>query len=257
MKVFSVLGYTASGKTTTIEKIITELKKRRYTVGTVKDIHFEQFGIDTEGTNTHRHRAAGADLVTARGLHETDVLYDKRLNVYEIAKFYDTDFLILEGFYDANVPSIITADSFEDLDERLDGTSFAISGKIADTIDEYKGCPAISALQDVSSLVDLIVEKTFRLLPDFDPKCCRACGYTCKEMCSLIVKGEKDREDCVIDKAGIKLKIDGHDIPMVPFVQKLLENAIVGVVSELEGYDSSASISVEFGMTKVLEDSDE
>jgi molybdopterin-guanine dinucleotide biosynthesis protein B len=252
MKVFSVLGYTASGKTTTIEKIITELKKRRYTVGTVKDIHFEQFGIDTEGTNTHRHRVAGADLVTARGIHETDVLYDRRLSVYEIAKFYDTDFLILEGFYDANVPSIITADSYKDLDERLDGRSFAISGKIADTIDEYKGYPAISALQDVSMLVDLIVEKTFRLLPDFDPKCCQACGYTCKEMCGLIVSGEKKREDCVIDKSEIKLKIDDNEIKMVPFVQKLLENAIRGVVSELEGYERNASISVELGMSKAL-----
>ena len=37
-------------------------------MGSVKDIHFEAFAIDTPGTNTYRHRQAGAELVTARGL---------------------------------------------------------------------------------------------------------------------------------------------------------------------------------------------
>ena len=47
MKLFSVIGITKSGKTTTIENIIRELRKRRYTVGSVKEIHFEAFAIDT------------------------------------------------------------------------------------------------------------------------------------------------------------------------------------------------------------------
>ncbi|HCS10941.1 MAG TPA: molybdopterin-guanine dinucleotide biosynthesis protein, partial [Clostridiales bacterium] len=54
MKVFSVIGITKSGKTTTIENIIKELRKRNYTVGSVKEIHFEEFKMDVEGTNTHR-----------------------------------------------------------------------------------------------------------------------------------------------------------------------------------------------------------
>ena len=46
MKVFSVVGYSKSGKTTTIEQIIKELKKRNYSVGSVKDIHFEGFHLE-------------------------------------------------------------------------------------------------------------------------------------------------------------------------------------------------------------------
>ena len=59
MKVFSVFGITKSGKTTTIENIIAELRKRRYSVGSVKEIHFEIFAIDTEGTNADRHKKDG------------------------------------------------------------------------------------------------------------------------------------------------------------------------------------------------------
>ena len=88
MKVFSVYGYSLSGKTTTIECLIKELNKRNDTVGTVKDIHYEEFALDTIGSNTDRHREAGAELVTARGLYETDILFKERLPIPDILKFY-------------------------------------------------------------------------------------------------------------------------------------------------------------------------
>lgn len=247
MKVFSVVGYTKSGKTTTIEKIILELKKRNYSVGTVKDIHFEQFEMDTEGTNTHRHKLAGAELITARGLHETDILFQDKLDIYQIASFYDVDYLILEGVSDANVPRIVTADKISDLEEKRDDNTFLISGKIADVIDGYKGIEAISAITHVEKIVNLIEEKTFELLPDYDENCCKACGHSCRELCALILKGEKKRQDCVISQSDIKLKINDKEINMVPFVQKILKNAILGVVSELDGYTSGGTITIDVG----------
>ncbi len=247
MKVFSVVGYTKSGKTTTIEKIIFELKKRNYSVGTVKDIHFEQFEMDTEGTNTHRHKLAGAELITARGLHETDILFQDKLDIYQIASFYDVDYLILEGVSDANVPRIVTADKISDLDEKRDDNTFLISGKIADAIDVYKGIEAISAITNVEKIVNIIEEKTFELLPDYDENCCKACGHSCRELCALILKGEKRRQDCIISQSDIKLKINDKEINMVPFVQKILKNAILGVVSELDGYTSGGTITIDIG----------
>ena len=74
MKVVSIFGFTKSGKTTTVEHVVAELRRRGYSVGSVKDIHFEDFTIETEGTNTYRHKKAGSQLVTARGLYETDIL---------------------------------------------------------------------------------------------------------------------------------------------------------------------------------------
>ena len=244
MKVFSVAGYTKSGKTTTIEAVIKQLKKRGYSVGSVKDIHFEQFTIDTEGTNTHRHKMAGSELVTARGLYETDVLFQERLDIEKIAEFYDTDYLILEGVREANVPMILTADCIEDLDERYDGRVFMVSGKIADKIDRYKGLEAISAIQDVSKVVDLIEEVVFPMLPDFDPKCCNACGYHCRTLCHRIVAGLSSYEDCVVKNTQLQLTLNGKAITMVPFVEKILQNSILGVVSELDGYEKGASIGI-------------
>lgn len=247
MKVFSVAGYTKSGKTTTIEHIIRELKKRNYSVGSIKDIHFEGFKMDTEGTNTDRHKQAGSQLVTARGLNETDILFQRKLSLYEIARFYDVDYLVIEGVKDANIPMILTADCIEDLDERYNKRAFLVSGKIADTIDQYKDLDAISALKDIEGIVDRIEQVTFPMLPDFDPKCCNACGYNCRTLCERIIAGHSLYEDCCILNTDVKLKVNGQVIKMVPFVQQILRNTVEAVVKELDGYSNNALIEVELG----------
>jgi molybdopterin-guanine dinucleotide biosynthesis protein B len=243
MKVFSVAGITQSGKTTTIENIIRELRKRRYSVGSVKEIHFEQFAIDTEGTNTHRHKNAGSQLVTARGYHETDILFQNKLDIDHILSFYNHDFVVL-GVDDYDVPRIISAHNEEEVLERMDDLVFAISGRISNTIDELQGLPAINSMENIEKLVDLIEEKVYDKLPAFPEECCNECGYSCRELGSMILKGKAKREECVLENTKVKLQIGGKDIKMVPFVQNILSNAVLGVVSELEGYMKGKEISI-------------
>ncbi|NLC03127.1 MAG: molybdopterin-guanine dinucleotide biosynthesis protein B [Tissierellia bacterium] len=159
MKIISVIGITLSGKTTTIENIIKELRKRKYTVGSVKEIHFESFTMEIEGSNTDRHSKAGAELVTARGMHETDILFPEKLNINKILGFYSQDFVILEGVSDTIAPKIIAAHDIEGIEDRLDDSVFAISGKISIELSEYKGLPVINAMTSIEQLVDLIEEK--------------------------------------------------------------------------------------------------
>ena len=97
MKAIAVNGITKSGKTTVCETIIKGLRQRGYAVGSVKEIHFESFAIDPDpNTNTNRHRAAGSQLVTARGMYETDILYQSMLSMEEILRHYNHDYVILE-----------------------------------------------------------------------------------------------------------------------------------------------------------------
>jgi len=156
VKVFSIVGISRSGKTTVAEAIIAELRRRNYRVGSVKDIHFEGFALDQEGTNTHRHKMAGAELVTARGLYETDVMFLSRLTITEVLRFYDQDFVILEGAYDFKGPGLIAAVEENEIDERRWDKVIAVTGRIAGRLQEYQGLPVINALTEVVRLTDLI-----------------------------------------------------------------------------------------------------
>jgi molybdopterin-guanine dinucleotide biosynthesis protein B len=247
VKVLSVIGITKAGKTTVVEALISGLRKRNFTVGSVKEIHFEKFAMDTPGTNTDRHRKAGADIVTARGCKETDILFPRKLTLEEILKFYDHDYVVLEGVADTCAPKIICAHSTEEVDERLDGTVFAVSGRLAASRQEYRGLPVINVLTEPDKLVDLVVEKVFDRLPDFPAECCSACGCSCSELAAKILRREASRECCALDKSRITLQVDGREIPMVPFVQNILYNAVTGVVKELEGYRKNGEITVTVG----------
>lgn len=245
MKVFSVFGITNSGKTTTVEKVITELRRRRYTVGSVKNIHYEKFTIETEGTNTDRHKKAGAQLVTARGLFETDILFPSQLPIGKILEFYNHDFVILEGVDDYNVPKIVCGQTIKELDERKNPSVFAFSGVISNELKEYRGLPVINSLKNIQEMVDLIEDIVFPVLPNVAPECCSLCGMSCQELLHAILRGEKKREDCLLDSGEVKLYIDDREIPMVQFVQDIFEKTVGGLVSTLEGCKKYGKIQLE------------
>lgn len=247
MKIVSVIGISGSGKTSTVETIIRGLKGRRYSVGSVKDIHFEAFAIDTPGTNTDRHRQAGAELVTARGLKETDILYPESLPIEKILSFYHQDWVVLEGVREINAPKIVCGHDWTGVDSLLGPDTLAIAGRIANTgIQEYRGIPVLNAQAQPQELVAFVEEKVGESLPDFTADCCGLCGMSCRELQGAIIRGEKGREDCLL-RQDVKLKIGGRDITMVPFVQDILARTMTALTSTLEGYESGQEIQLVLG----------
>ncbi len=246
MQVIAVNGTSNSGKTTVSQIIIKGLRRRGYSVGSVKEIHSEGFTLDPDPkTDTALHRAAGSQLVTARAFSETGILHQSKLPIEEILKFYDHDYVILEGVSDCNAPRIITAHSKEEAAARLDARAVAFSGVIANELTgKLHGLPIINALTDEAALVDFAAKRAFLPLPSFDKECCGECGYSCRELAGRIAQGKAKREDCLIDSGCTELYIDGEKIPMVPFVRKILKNAVLGVARELEGFKEHAQIEV-------------
>jgi len=127
-------------------------------------------------------------------------------------KFYNYDYVVLEGVSDGSFPKIIAASSEEEVLERLDDNTFAISGRLANKLNDFKGLPVINAIEDVEKLVDLIEEKV---------------------------------EDYTFETYSIRLKIGEKDIKMVPFVQKALKNTILGFIKELKGFEEGENIKIE------------
>ena len=164
MKVIALIGFSDSGKTTLAELIIAGLTARGYTVGSVKRIHAEDFALDTPGTNTDRHRQAGATQVTALGDRETDILFSRPLPIDEVLAHYDQDFVVLEGVRDPRIPAIVTATDIEDVAGKDNGRVVAVAGRLAvgaapgATIDAapYTALPLIDGLNAPEILVDLV-----------------------------------------------------------------------------------------------------
>ena len=107
--ILSIVSKKNGGKTTLLEKLIPELKRRGYRVGTIKhDTH--GFDIDHEGKDTFRHKAAGADTVAISCPWKLSVIKDvaDEKSPEQIAAqfFSDMDIVLTEGYKNAGLPQI-------------------------------------------------------------------------------------------------------------------------------------------------------
>jgi molybdopterin-guanine dinucleotide biosynthesis protein B len=102
MKTFGLLGWSGSGKTTLVVKLLPELRRRGFTVSTIKHTH-HKVDVDRPGKDSFRHREAGAKEVvlvsSARWalLHELDDEPEPGVEDL-IARMTPVDLLLIEGF---------------------------------------------------------------------------------------------------------------------------------------------------------------
>ena len=98
--IVSIVGKSDAGKTTLIEKLIPELKRRGYHVATIKhDAH--QFEIDHPGKDSYRHFHAGADWTVIGSPAKLASLrrLERELTLDEIAAtITGMDIILTEGF---------------------------------------------------------------------------------------------------------------------------------------------------------------
>ena len=120
MKKIAVLGAGQnSGKTTTVEALIQELKKRGFTVATIKQIHKVHFTLDQPQKDSWRHQKAGADLVVTAAPQEIAVLKkisekNRFQEAFALLQNQNIDFLLIEG--DPQVGGIVKIYAARDQD---------------------------------------------------------------------------------------------------------------------------------------------
>ncbi|MCS7281838.1 MAG: molybdopterin-guanine dinucleotide biosynthesis protein B [Anaerolineae bacterium] len=106
--VISIVGRSGVGKTTLMEKLIAELKRRGYRVATIKhDVH--GFEIDRPGKDTWRHAQAGSDHVVLASPNRIVHIrrLDRELTLPEIvAAIQDVDIILTEGYKRGPAPKI-------------------------------------------------------------------------------------------------------------------------------------------------------
>jgi len=108
MKVISIVGYKKTGKTTLVERLVTELKKHG-TVGTVK--HTREEILPYSG-DTDRHLNSGAD-VTVGVTPTRSIKIFKSTGVEGALRELSeegVDFAVVEGFKQSSLPKIAIGD---------------------------------------------------------------------------------------------------------------------------------------------------
>jgi molybdopterin-guanine dinucleotide biosynthesis protein B len=215
--IVAVVGSSNSGKTTAVEALIRGLSKRGYMVASAKHIPEPEFTIDTEGKDTWRYAKAGASTVLSVAPNELTAIKKVDTTKYSLEQIAaetpdEVDIIILEGFkgligQNASVPKLVTAKTVNEITAALERykniLAFVTSipdGKVETEI------PCVDALKEPEKLVELVNSKV-----------------------AVLVERKRKREE------KITIQIDENFLPLGDFVQDIVRNAVLAMVSSLKG----------------------
>jgi len=174
MHVVSFAGYSGSGKTSLVERLIPALKLRGLRVSVVKHAH-HKFDIDHPGKDTYRHREAGAFEVVVASNQRLALMREfeqpAQLTVHHlIAELYEgVDWVLVEGFKESNLPKIEIWRAASGKPARYKDDDFivAIATDSPDRLPEPTLRPVLD-LNDVDALAQWLADNQSRF--EYDPE---------------------------------------------------------------------------------------
>jgi molybdopterin-guanine dinucleotide biosynthesis protein MobB len=102
MNIFGVTGWKNAGKTGLMERLVTDITARGFTVSTLKHAH-HSFDVDHPGKDSHRHRTAGASQVLlssgTRGALMSELRGAAEPSLTDLlTKLAPVDLILIEGY---------------------------------------------------------------------------------------------------------------------------------------------------------------
>lgn len=145
-------AWSGTGKTTLIEKLITELKKSGVRLAVIKhDAH--DFEIDHEGKDSWRFAKAGADITILSSARKTACIEKGSLSLKQlIGMVHDVDLILVEGYKNEELPRIGIARKETEKGFTADIDSFIA---VVTDLDIVASVPHF-ALDDINGLADFI-----------------------------------------------------------------------------------------------------
>ena len=206
--VVAIVGHSKSGKTTLIEGLIPELKRRGRRVAAAKHAHGD-FDLDRPGKDSWRYAEAGCESIAILGPRRSAVLkqHDPDYSFAEVLRIAggDADIVLVEGLSSGPYPKIEVHRS-----------------------ELGKGLRC-----DRDDLLAVVTEEPL-------PIGCRQ--FSQQELGALA--GFIEDETAGRPEGRTALHINGEEVPLGSFTQSIVANTILGMVSSLKGVGEISTVSV-------------
>ena len=158
MKVFGIAGWSGSGKTALLEKLIPALTARGLKLAVIKHAH-HGFDIDRPGKDSYRHREAGAVEVLLSCNERWALMHERRGEAEPtltelLGHLSPCDLVLIEGFKQEAVPKLeVHRPAYGKpplFAERSDIVGVATDGEVATDL-------PVLPLNDIAAIADFVM----------------------------------------------------------------------------------------------------
>ena len=208
LPVVAVSGYSNSGKTMLVERLVGELDRRGYRVATIKHTHHDNNSCS--GKDTRRHIEAGSVATMLAGPHELEITRQVRegASLGEMIAMMgsDWDILICEGFKKEPLPRIWL---------------YQEDGRIMMRVEKPGS--------DTDTREDMVLSDERHELSD----------ENISKVCDML------EEDIIRPRRGrVSIYVNGKEVPLTEFPASVISNTITGMLSALKGADGIESVNI-------------
>jgi molybdopterin-guanine dinucleotide biosynthesis adapter protein len=162
--IIGIAGWKNSGKTTLAERLVAEFTRRGLRVATLKHAH-HSFEVDTAGTDSARHRRAGAAqvaivsekrwaLMTELGDASEPPLADV------VAMFAPCDLILVEGYKSEPIRKIEVRRAGSGKAARLAESDPHVIAIAADDVNAHTAQVPVFHLDQITDLADFVLVQT-------------------------------------------------------------------------------------------------
>ncbi|MHB1868526.1 MAG: molybdopterin-guanine dinucleotide biosynthesis protein B [Nitrososphaerales archaeon] len=168
MRIIHFLGFSDSGKTTTIERLCRMLVVKRCRVGILKHTHAPNFTIDTPRKDTWKFARAGAKIIVSLADSEIAIIRKEKISNNSLERILNVfrrdkvDYLFIEGFHQklrkkSHVARILCANNEDEAMKLLKkhGNPMCITGNITNKQHKSQilGVPVIKDIRRIAKII--------------------------------------------------------------------------------------------------------
>ena len=207
--IISVVGKSNVGKTTFLEKLVPELVRRGHRVAVIKH-DFHGFDLDQPGKDTWRLSQAGSSVVAISSPQKVAVMrqVSREMTVDEVALLIgpEVDIIFTEGYKRGDKPKI------EVSRQAISSELLCEPDELIAVVSDQSHSMSVPqfGLDDAGGVADLL-ERRYLRWGRFE---------------------------------DVLLLVDGKRIPMKGFVRDIIERAVRGMVSTLEGVGEANEVAL-------------
>lgn len=225
-KYFAFVGTSGNERTTLVKNVGEYLTQKGFSVAIMKFVKTLESNQDQIAQKNGIYNQKICSMITRISPETVNTIFfgNKQEKQPFLLAEDSVDYILLDGIDTIpDIPRAIITDDAE-IAEDLDTYTIAIIGS-HEKIRTHR-------LYKESSEIPKLVENL--ALPPNPNLNCEKCGYpNCIAFRTMILKGKEDVSNCVTYESPVQIRVNDKDVPVVPFIQGLIESVIIGMIHSL------------------------